>query len=95
MPTKPKNIWEISEPSWLKEIKPDSLLNAKDLADIFKLSKTGVEKRILNGEIPPPDYSDITGVCLHGFETHSHKRFWRARTVRLLFKQLKEKQNGL
>lgn len=95
MVAKAKNIWEIDEPSFLKVIKPDSLLNAKDLADIFKLSKTGVEKRILDGEIPPPDYLTITGHDLHGNNTYANKRFWKAKTVRLLFKQLKEKQNGI
>ena len=94
MPTTPKNIWEIDEPSWLKEVKPDSLLNTKDLASMFKLSQTGVEKRIHNGEIPQPDYNGITGTCLHGFDTHTHKRFWKVSTVRVLFKQLREKREA-
>ena len=94
MVAKAKNIWEIPEPSWLKDVKPDSLLNTRDLANIFKLSKTGVEKRIYNGEIPQPDYNGITGTCLHGFDTHTHKRLWKVKTVRVLFKQLREKREA-
>ena len=87
------NLSEIPEPSWLKEVAPNSYMNAKDLADMFKLKTSTLYLKVEQGEFPPPDTKLIVGRNLHGRNDYSHKSQWRISTIRKFFKQQGEAKN--
>jgi hypothetical protein len=82
-----KDLSEIPEPSWLKEVAPNSCMNAKDLADIFKVNISTMYLKIEKGEFPPPDIKHIVGRSFGETQTFSNKNQWRLSTIRKFFKQ--------
>lgn len=66
----------MKEPSWLKEVKPESSLDYKDLIEMFGFrNKSEFEVALNKGLFPPPDKK-----CLHGGK--SAKRLWFVKTIR-------------
>jgi hypothetical protein len=82
-----KDLSEIPEPSWLKEVAPNSCMNAKDLADIFKIKISTMYLKIEKGEFPPPDTKHIVGKTFYTGSSYSNKSQWRISTIRKFFKQ--------
>ena len=81
------DLAQITEPTWLKEVAPNSCMNAKDLADIFKVKESTMYQKVTNGEFPPPDVRHIVGRSFGLRRTFSNKNQWRISTVRKFFKQ--------
>jgi len=82
-----KDLSEIPEPAWLKEVAPNSCMNAKDLADIFKIKISTMYLKIEKGEFPPPDTKHIVGKTFSTGSSYSNKSQWRISTIRKFFKQ--------
>lgn len=86
----PKNkidLTKIPEPAWLKEVAQNSCMNAKDLADIFKVSISTLYLKVSRGEFPKPDITHIVGRSFYEGKTFSNKQQWRIATIRKFFKQ--------
>ena len=81
------DLTQISEPTWLKEVAPNSCMNAKDLADIFKVKESTMYQKVTNGEFPQPDVKHIVGRSFGKTQTFSNKNQWRISTIRQFFKQ--------
>jgi hypothetical protein len=90
-----KIISNIPEPSWLKELAPNSCLNVKDIGQIFNIKPTTLDNLIKRGEFPEPDLKHIVGRTLGKTSTTSlHKRQWTAKTIRKYFKENRENGNS-
>lgn len=78
----------MKEPSWFKEVKPDSCLDCKDLLEIFKYkNKSAFENDIAKGFFPPPDRKQNYGMVA--------KRMWYISTIRKVIKRINaEEANG-
>jgi hypothetical protein len=87
------DLTKILEPSWLKEVAPNSMLNVKDLADALKVKENTLRHKISRGEFPPPDTGHIVGHSFGHSVTYTNKSLWKISTVRKFFKQSKEKHN--
>jgi hypothetical protein len=83
------DLAKIPEPAWLKQVAPNSCMNAKDLADIFKLKPSTLYLKVAKGEFPKPDITHIVGRSFYEGKTFSNKCQWRISTVRKFFKQTK------
>ena len=86
----PKNkidLTKIPEPTWLKEVAQNSCMNAKDLADIFKVKESTMFAKIAKGEFPQPDVKHMVGRSFGETQTFSNKNQWRISTIRKFFKQ--------
>ena len=95
MTFKPKiDITKIAEPSWLKEVAPDSCMNLKDIADIFKVNPHTMRGKITRGEFPKPDITHLVGKALGNIDTFCNKGLWRTSTVRKFFKQQGEQHEN-
>jgi len=82
-----KDLSEVLEPAWLKEVAPNSCMNAKDLADIFKVNISTMYLKIEQGEFPPPDIKHLVGKSFYGGNSYCNKNQWRISTIRKFFKQ--------
>jgi hypothetical protein len=90
-----KIISNIPEPSWLKELAPDSCLNVKDIGQIFNIKPTTLDNLVRRGEFPEPDLKHIVGRTLGKTITTSlHKRQWKAKTIRKYFKENRKNGNS-
>lgn len=81
------DLTKIPEPTWLKEVAQNSCMNAKDLADIFKLKLTTLYHKVNTGEFPQPDVKHMVGRSFGKTQTFSNKNQWRISTIRKFFKQ--------
>lgn len=81
------DLAQIAEPTWLKEVSPNSCMNLKDLADIFKVSTSTMYDKVTRGEFPQPDIKHLVGKAFGETQTFSNKNQWRISTVRKFFKQ--------
>ena len=77
------------EPSWLKEVRPDSYLDFKDLIIIFRFKhKTALNAAIEKGCFPPYDKKRI-------HDNARSKRLWLVKTIRKEIRRInKEEANG-
>lgn len=80
------DLTKVPEPAWLKEVAQNSCMNAKDLADIFKLKVGTLYHKVSNGEFPQPDLKHIVGRGFNKGKTFSNKNQWRISTIRKFFK---------
>jgi hypothetical protein len=81
---------DIPEPTWLKEVAPNSCMNLKDLADIFKLKLATMRGKVTRGEFPEPDIKHLVGKTFGNKDTFCNKGLWKVSTIRKFFKQKKE-----
>lgn len=88
-----KTISSIPEPSWLKEVAPNSCLNIRDIGQIFNIKPTTLDNLIKRGEFPGPDLKHTQGLQI-GNCVSTHKRLWRVLTIRKYFKENKENGNS-
>jgi hypothetical protein len=88
-----KIISSIPEPSWLKEVAPNSCLNFKDIEKIFNIKPTTLDNLIRRGEFPEPDFKYIHGLQL-GNHVGTHKRLWKIITIRKYFKENRKNGNS-
>ena len=84
---------DIPEPTWLKEVAPNSCMNLKDLADIFQLNLSTMRGKVVRGEFPKPDITHLVGKALVNVDTFCNKGLWKTSTIRKFFKQQGE-ENG-
>ena len=81
------DLTQISEPTWLKEVAPNSCMNLKDLAEIFKVKESTMYQKVSKGEFPQPDVKHMVGRSFGKAQTFSNKNQWRISTIRQFFKQ--------
>lgn len=85
------DLTKMPEPSWLKEVSPNSCVNLRDLAGIFKVGLSTMRHKFERGEFPPPDFRGLVGPSEWGKDTtHSRSIQWKVSTIRKFFKQHKE-----
>lgn len=87
------DLTKIPEPTWLKEVAPNSYMNLKDLADIFKVNLSTFRRKVGRGEFPPPDITRLVGKALGNNITYCNKGLWKTSAIRQFFKQAKETVN--
>jgi hypothetical protein len=67
-------------PSWFKTLKSDSLLNARDVAQIFGFASAAhVYRAVCGGRLPTPDYVLKSGCASAGFS--SNRVQWYKKTI--------------
>ena len=81
------DLTKVSEPTWLKQVSPNSCMNLKDLADIFKVKESTMYGKVERGEFPQPDIKHMVGRSFGKTQTFSNKNQWRISTIRQFFKQ--------
>jgi hypothetical protein len=80
------DLSKIPEPSWLKEVSPNSCLNHKDICAALKINPSTLNSKINNGGFPPPDLTHVVGRTLGKGNTFTNKRLWRVSTIRKFLK---------
>jgi predicted DNA-binding transcriptional regulator AlpA len=80
------DLTQITEPTWLKEVAPNSCMNLKDLAQIFQVKESTMYQKVTNGEFPQPDVKHMVGRSFGKAVTFSNKNQWRISTIRQFFK---------
>ena len=80
------DLSKMPEPSWLKEVAPNSYLNHRDICDALKINTNTLDKKIANKEFPQPDTTHVVGKTLGKGKTYTNKRLWRVSTLRKFFK---------
>lgn len=83
--TIPIDLSDVNEPPWLKEISPHSSLNARDLMEVFKISRTCLDNMVKDGRLPRADYT-TSGHRIRNGEPAQIKQ-WTVKTIRDFFKQ--------
>ena len=82
------DLHDTLEPAWLKEVAPDSTLNAKELMRMFNVCQATIYNKVKEGTFPPPDFSYLTYKEFDASrKTRRHRNQWKVSTIRKFFKQ--------
>ena len=87
---------EVVEPSWFREVSPNSTLTIKDLTQLFGVSESLIHQMYEVGKLPKPDMErgylfDMPNTKMMGlYVRKSNKIQWRIKTIRDFLKQARE-----
>lgn len=87
---------EVVEPSWFREVSPNSTLTIKDLTQLFGVSESLIHQMYEVGKLPKPDmdrgyiYGKPDTKMMGLFDRKNKKLQWRIKTIRDFLKQARD-----